>query len=70
MKIFSSEQVGSNGETYSVRYLLTDEGLAGLQAAGLVPLNACEVVAMQPLADGMVAQMERNSALLAGAGMQ
>lgn len=57
----TAEQTGRDGLTYSVRYLLEPDELAGLQAAGLVPRDACEVVGMQAVADGVVAMLERDA---------
>lgn len=66
MKAYASIQTAANGVVYSVRYLLTNAELEGLQAAGLVPMNASEVVGLQPLVDGLVASFERDCYRAAG----
>jgi hypothetical protein len=60
MKVYSATQTGRDGLLYSVRYLLEPGELAGLQAAGIVPADADEVVGMQGAADGLVAMLERD----------
>lgn len=70
MKIYSAERTGRDGQAYAIRYLLTADELAGLQTAGLVPADACEVVGLQEVADGVLAGFERDAAVMAGAVMQ
>lgn len=70
MKIYSSEQTGRDGQQYSVRYMLDGAELAGLQAAGLVPRDVCEIVGMHAVADGIIAEFERDAALMTGAVLQ
>lgn len=55
MKVYSSEQAGQDGVTYSIRYLLEPEELQWMQEAGLIPANVTEVIAMQDVADSLVA---------------
>lgn len=67
MKVWSYLARGRSGAWYSVRLLLDEEELRAMQAEGLVPAHAAEVVGMQTAADTVVAQFERE-ALVAGGG--
>lgn len=58
MKVFSAALILPDGRSYSVRYLLTTDELAGLQAVGLVPEHAIEVVGLQAAADCVLAGLE------------
>lgn len=70
MKPYSAIHTAADGQAYSVRYLLDDAELAGLQAAGLVPLNAAEVVGMQDAADSLVAGLQKQLYTAMGGVMQ
>ena len=59
MKVYSAQIVGSDGHAYFVRYLLTPEHLAGLQAAGIVG-EVDEVVGLQDCADQIVGGLEKQ----------
>jgi len=59
-KVYSSTMHAPDGRLYSVRYLLDPEELAGLQAAGLVMDNVCEVIGLQECADIIAADFERQ----------
>ncbi len=69
MKVWSINQAGRDGKLYSVRYLLTLEELAGLQAAGLIG-DVDEVIGMQEAADSVVAMFERDAAVACGGATQ
>ena len=60
MKVYSAALILPDGRAYSVRYLLEPEELAGLQAAGLIPTHAFEVVGMQDAADCVLAELEKE----------
>ena len=66
MKAYSTTATGADGLVYSVRYLLDAEELQALQAAGLVPMNADEIVSLQSVVDGLVASFERDCYRAAG----
>ena len=59
MKVYDTEIIGSDGLAYVVRYLLTPEHLAGLQAAGIVG-EVDEVVGMQDCANQIVGGLEKQ----------
>lgn len=65
-RVYSSAMQAPDGRLYSVRYLLDPEELAGLQAAGLVMDNVCEVIGLQDAADIIAADFERQAVLCAG----
>lgn len=69
MQVFSRSETGRDGLPYSVRYLLTREELAGLQAAGLVG-EVDEVVSLQDVAAGVIASMERDLLVARGGVVQ
>jgi len=69
MKVWSIGQTGCDGKLYSIRYLLTPEELAGLQAAGLLG-DVDEVIGMQEAADSVVAMFERDVAVACGGAIQ
>lgn len=70
MKVYSFQATGRSGLRYGVRLLLTDAELAALQAEGVVPADACEVVGMQTAADTVVAVFEREALQAAGVELQ
>ena len=70
MKAYSSNQTTSDGRTFSVRYLLTDEELQAMQAAGLVPMDAAEIVSLQSVVDSLIACFERDCFRAAGGVVQ
>ena len=70
MKPYSAFQTAANGDTYSVRYLLDAEELQALQAAGLVPMDAAEIVSLQSVVDGLIARFERDCYRAAGGVVQ
>ena len=61
MKVHSAALLLPDGRSFSVRYLLDADELAGLQAVGLIPDHAFEVVGMQDAADCVIAEMERQA---------
>ena len=61
MKAYSATFTLADGRVFSVRYLLDAEELAGLQAVGLIPHDACQVVGMQEAADNLIAHIEAQS---------
>lgn len=69
-KVYSSTMIAPAGHAYSVRYLLDPEELAGLQAAGLIADNTCEVVGLQEYADIIAADFERQTAMAMGGYLQ
>jgi len=69
MIVWSATDQAADGQIYSVRYLLTPDELAGLQAAGLVG-NVEEVVGLQDVADGIVATFERDLVMACGGRVQ
>ena len=69
MIVFGAIQRGADGKDYGVRYLLTREELAGLQAAGLVG-EVDEVIGMQEAADSVVAAFERDAVVACGGAIQ
>lgn len=69
MIVFGAIKIGSDGKQYGVRYLLTREELAGLQAAGLVG-EVDEVIGMQEAADSVVAAFERDAVVACGGAIQ
>ena len=69
MIVWGSIQRGADGKDYGVRYLLTREELAGLQAAGLVG-EVEQIDGMQAVADGIVAMYEREAVLAGGGSVQ
>ena len=70
MKVYSAALILPDGHSYSVRYLLTAEELAGLQAVGLVPDHACEVVSLQDAADCVLAGLEKRAHTALGGAIQ
>ena len=55
---------------YEVRYLLDADELHAMQAAGLVPANAVEIVGLQEVVDGLMAGYERDAFRVCGGVMQ
>lgn len=70
MKVYSACLILPDGRTFSVRYLLDAEELAALQAVGLVPDHASEVVGMQDAADYVLAQLELQAYAVNGGVFQ
>lgn len=60
---------GPDGMLYSVRYLLTDSELAGLQRAGLIG-EVFEVVGVQTAAAQLTAKYEKEAMLADGGYLQ
>lgn len=59
IKVWSELKTGKDGLTYSVRYLLSDDEIRGLQSAGLIgPVS--EIVGMQEAADSLMASYEKE----------
>ena len=69
MKAFAEEKTGADGRCYSVRYLLTEDELRGLQTAGLIG-EVQEVVDVQEAAAALVASWERAAMVAAGGLVQ
>lgn len=69
MIVWGSIKRGADGKLYSVRYLLTREELAGLQAADLLG-DVDEVIGMQEAADSVVAAFERDAVVACGGAIQ
>lgn len=61
MKVFSAALILPDGRSFSIRYLLDADELAGLQAVGLIPDHACEVVGLQDAADSLLAALEKQA---------
>lgn len=70
MKAYAADQTAADGRVFSVRYLLTDEELQAMQAAGLVPMDAAEIVSLQSVADSLIACFERDCYRAAGGVVQ
>ena len=69
MKVYSETKTGSDGQLYSVRYLLDAEELFGLQAAKLIgPVD--EVIGMQEAADLLMAGFEKQQHQACGGTIQ
>lgn len=69
MIVWGAIKRGTDGKDYGVRYLLTREELAGLQAAGLVG-EVEQIEGLQAVADGIVAMYEREAVLACGGSVQ
>lgn len=69
MIVWGTIKTGADGKQYGVRYLLTREELAGLQAAGLVG-EVEQIEGLQSVADGIVAMYEREAVLAGGGSVQ
>lgn len=69
MKVYSAAIILPDGRTFSIRYLLAADELAGLQAAGILG-EVSEVVGMQQAADGLVAHWEKQSFIDNGGNLQ
>ena len=69
MKVYSAMLLTDEG-AWNVRYLLHPEELEGLQAVGLVPMNAAEVVGMQNVADMAVCKLEKQFYTATGGKIQ
>jgi hypothetical protein len=70
MKVYSYSAIGRSGMQYSVRLMLDPQELHHLQAEGLVPLAAVEVVGMQAHADMWCAAMECEAFTASGGLLQ
>lgn len=62
-KVWSYDARGKDGNTYSVRAMLTEGELHGLQAAGIIPESAGEVIGMQTCAALIAAGYELEAHL-------
>lgn len=70
VKVWSEIKIGSNGRTYSIRYLLSSEEIRGLQGAGLIGMDIAEVIGMQRVADTILADFEKQLYTAAGGVVQ
>ena len=70
MKVYAALLPLPDGSVYSIRYLLEPEELIGLQEAGLVPLDAAEVIGMQDAADRLMAGLQKQFYTDSGGVMQ
>ena len=70
MKVYSAALILPDGRAYSVRYLLEPDELAGLQAVGLVPDHAFELVGLQDAADCLLAGLELQAHTALGGPIQ
>lgn len=59
MKPYSAFQATADGRVFSVRYLLDAEELQALQAAGLVPMDAAEIMGLQEVTDTSLLKLKR-----------
>ena len=59
LKVYAGEVVGSDGNSYFVRYLLSPEHLAALQLVSILG-EVAEVIGMQDCADQIVAGLEKQ----------
>ena len=59
MKVYAGEVIGSDGNSYFVRYLLSPEHLAALQQANILGMVA-EVIGMSDCAAQIVAGLEKQ----------
>lgn len=57
MQVYTYPVTGRDGKQYGMRVLLDDLELAGMQAAGVVPLDVCLLVSIEPATDEDVAAM-------------
>ena len=69
VKVWNEFKTGADGRLYGVRYMLDNEELAGLQAAGLVG-DASEIIGMKEYADHVLADFELQSYKSAGGAVQ
>lgn len=69
MKVWSELKTGSDGRTYGVRYLLTDEERQHMQTIGLIG-EVCEVISMKTAADQAMAAFERDQMICDGGAIQ
>lgn len=69
MRAYSESRVGSDGITYNVRYLLTQDEWYALRRAGLIDAPS-EVIGLAPVADLLVTQLEKNLYEAAGGVVQ
>ncbi len=65
-KIWSHDVAGNDGHTYSLRTMLTEAEVRGLQAAGVLPGSVAEVIGMQTAADQLAAMYEREAFVCKG----
>ena len=59
MKVWTETKTGNDGLKYSVRYLLEDDELSGLQNAGVIG-SVYQIVGMQEAADSVIAGFEKQ----------
>mgnify|MGYP001548575111 FL=1 len=69
-KVYSSKMIAPDGCAYSIRYLRDPDERAGLQSAGLVMDNCCEVIGMQDAADLIAADFEVQAETASGRRLQ
>lgn len=69
MKVYSEEKQGTDGLGYSLRYLLEDSELCGLQQAGLIG-KVSAVIGMKEAADGVLAGFEKQAFTACGGKIQ
>lgn len=58
-KVYSGLALSLNGAMYSICYLLTPEEKDGLQQAGLIG-EVAEVIGLQPVAESLIAGLEKQ----------
>ena len=69
MKVWSELKTGSDGRTYGVRYLLTDEECQHMRTVGIIGA-ALLVHGMQKEADQVMAAFERDKMICEGGAIQ
>lgn len=69
VKAFAEQKTGADGRVYSVRYLLTEGELRGLQEAGLIG-EVQEVIGVKEAKDALIAMWERSALIDAGGMVQ
>ena len=70
MKPYSGTVTGKDGQPYSVRFLLTDDEFATLQAVGALPPHTCEIIGMQDAVHQTTARFEMQTYLANGGALQ
>ncbi len=69
MKVWSEFKTGTDGKLYGLRYLMTEEEVRGLQAAGVIG-QVFEVVSMKTASEQVMAAFERDNLLHEGGSIQ
>jgi hypothetical protein len=70
MKIYADSFVGTDGGTYSRRFLLSPEEYEHLQKIGGISEQSCEVVGMEQVAEVALAQIVYECHKLNGGPIQ